>query len=291
MDSNNKLFKLVGLVLLIIVISFFSVKIFAGSPSSLLSVDLKQKVVSSGVIKVGYVVYPPSLIKDPNTGQLSGIFYDALEHAGKALGLKIEWTEEVGWGTMIEGLQAGRYDMIGSPVWSSASRATKADFTTPLTYSVISAYARTDDNRFEVDYSAIDSDDVRISFTDGDLAGVIAAEQFPKAKTVTLPQTSTQAEMMLNVASGKADVTFVEPYVADAFLKSHPGSIKNVQPNNPLRINGNTMLVPQGQEAFKSMLNVALGEELNSGYIPQLLKKYNSVASFYPLAPAYSLPR
>src|SRR5438874_1363658 len=77
-----------------------------------------DRVMSSGVIHCGYVVYPPGLLKDPNTGKLSGVFYDIMESAAKSLQLRLEWTEEVGWGSMIEGLQANRYDMICSPVWA-----------------------------------------------------------------------------------------------------------------------------------------------------------------------------
>ncbi|MEK7504803.1 MAG: transporter substrate-binding domain-containing protein, partial [Patescibacteria group bacterium] len=241
-------------VVVAIIVSFIGVKLFSKNGSTSGTDSTLATVLNRKEIRVGYVIYPPGMIKDANTGELSGIFHDALEEAGKNLGLKINWVEEVGWGTMIEGLKAGRYDMIGSPVWPSAPRATQADFTRPLTYSVISVYSRANDNRFNNSWDAINSPDVRISVVDGELAQTIAQSQFPTAKVVSLPQLSDISQSLLNVSSGKADVAFVEPYIADAFLKNNPGSIKNVQPNNPLRVNGNSIVIGQGKEAAKIYL-------------------------------------
>lgn len=291
---NNKTLKVAGLIVLIALISFVMVR--ANMPKESLSGagsrdDLKSQIMKRGVIRVGYVIYPPSLIKDPNTGKLSGIFYDALNAAGTNLGLKVEWVEEVGWGSMIEGLRAGRYDMIGNPVWSSSARATKAEFTIPLTYSLISAYVRTGDHRFDNDFSAIDSPNVRISVIDGEISGTIAKQQFPSAKITSLPQLASISDSLLNVSTGKADIVFVEPYFANAFLKNNPGKIREAQPGNPIRVNGNTMVVPEGEFAFKSMLDTAIQEELNSGYIEQLVKKYETEKnSFYPIAKPFRIP-
>jgi ABC-type amino acid transport substrate-binding protein len=60
-----------------------------------------DRILRTQTIRCGYVVYPPSIIKDPNTGRLSGIFYDITEKMGERLNLKIEWTEEVVFPTMI----------------------------------------------------------------------------------------------------------------------------------------------------------------------------------------------
>ena len=290
----------IATIITALIVSFAGAKVFSpnGAPSSVVGSVTRSSgstlatVLKNGEIRVGYVIYPPGMIKDANTGKLSGIFHDALEEAGRNLNLKINWVEEVSWGTMIEGLKAGRYDMVGSPVWPSAQRATQADFTMPITYSVISVYARANDARFDTSYDAINATGVRISVVDGELAQTIAQNQFPNAKVVSLPQLSDISQSLLNVSTGKADVAFVEPYIADAFLKSNPGSIKNVQPSNPLRVNGNSMIVGQDQAAFKALLNTALEEELNSGFIDGLVTKYQtSPNSFYPVAKPFTLPR
>ncbi|HEU5115006.1 MAG TPA: transporter substrate-binding domain-containing protein, partial [Candidatus Paceibacterota bacterium] len=236
---SNK--ALIITIVVAFVVSFIGTRLFSTTSTSQ-SDDLAQKVLVAKEIRVGYIAYPPGLIKDPNTGKLSGIFYDALNKAGANLGLKVSWVQETSWGSMLTDLNAGRFDMIGSPVWQSSPRSTQADFTIPLIYSVIGVYTRPGDHRFDNDYSAINSPSVKISVIDGELAQSIAKEQFPNAQIVSLPQTASVAQDFLNVATGKADVTFEELPLANDYIKNNPGSIRNAQPNNPLRINGNTMV-------------------------------------------------
>jgi polar amino acid transport system substrate-binding protein len=250
--------------------------------------DLLTSILAKGEIKVGYVVYPPGMIKDPNTGKLSGIFHDSLELAAKNLGLKVNWAEEVGWGTMIEGLNTGRYDMIGSPVWPNSIRAKSVDFTVPLSYSGVGIYTRIGDNRF-TEISKINSQDIKIATVDGEMSSFITKENFPNAKTVSLPQDTAVSELLLNLKTDKADVTFVETAIAEEFLAANPGSIQNITLNNPIRSFANPMAIPKGQENFKSTLNVALQELINSGTVDSLIAKYQKYPnSFYKVSKPYS---
>lgn len=247
-----------------------------------------QRVTESGVIRCGYVTYPPGCVKDPNTGELSGIFVDMLEEAADSLGLTVEWVEEVGWGSMIEGLKADRYDMIGSPVWANSTRAKLADFSTPLFFSGIGVYVRTNDDRFTDNFAAINAAEVRIATIDGEMSDIISRSDFPLAQRVSLPQLSDNSQMLLNVAEGRADLNFVEPYIAELFLKSNPGTLVNITPDRPIRVFANTMMFRKGQDEFKSMLDIALLELINGGRLHELFEKYEvPPGSFYPPAFPY----
>ena len=245
-----------------------------------------SRVIDSGVIRCGYVTYPPGCIKDPNSGELSGVFVDLLEDAAQNLGLEVEWVEEVGWGSMVEGLRADRYDLIGSPVWANATRARLADFSTPLFYSGIGVYVRANDSRFADGLERINDSSVKIATIDGEMSDIIARSQFPDAERLSLPQNSDNSVMLLNVAEGRADVTFVEPYIAGLFLQNHPEALVNISSDRPIRVFPNTMMFRKGQGEFKSMLDVAILELINTGKIQELFDKYGvSSGSFYP--PAY----
>lgn len=259
--------------------------------------SLYDRVINAGKIRVGYVVYPPGLIKDPNTGELSGIFYETLEAAGENLGIEIDWTEEVGWGSMIEGLQANRYDIIGSPVWANTSRAKIADFSTPLFYSGIGIYVRSDENRFGdnlaegAGLAALNNPDIKISTIDGEMSSIIASSQFPEAETVSLTQLSDVSQLFLEVTQRKADVTFAEPFFAHEFLQNNPGTIKNIAQARPIRVFPNTMMFKRGEMEFKSMLNRALEEVINSGLVDEQLDKYEPFpGAFYRVAYPYRTP-
>jgi len=245
--------------------------------------SLADNVISTGVIRIGYVVYPPTLIKDPNTGALSGIAYDIAEQAAKNLGLETEWVEEVGWGSMIEGLRSGRYDMIGTLIWPNSARAREAAFSTPVMYSAVYPYARSGDTHFESDPARLNSDTVTLATLDGEMTTFIAQNDFPLAKTYALPQLSSVSELLLGVTSGKADVTFAEPAIANDFLKNNPGSIYRVG-DTPIRIFGNVFAVARGEHEFLAMWNVALQELAFDGTIKRTIQKYAAEESYLPTA-------
>jgi len=233
-----------------------------------------DRVLESGKIRAAYIVYPPGSYKDPNTGDLSGVFIDALNQVGKDLELEVEWTEEVAWGTMIEGLLSDRYDIVGNGIWETPGRGKVVDFTIPLFYSGLGVFVRSDESRFDKDTQAANSSDVKIAVIDGEISELMAKTKFPKAKPVSLGQISDVSQMMLNVSQGKADVAVIEPYIGYEYMQENPGALKNVAQAQPIAVFGNSMMFRDNQPQFESMLNTALQSQLNGGNISALMEKY-----------------
>ena len=247
-----------------------------------------ERVMSTGVIRCGYVTYPPGCIKDANTGKLNGIFVDAIQKASENMGLKVEWAEEVGWGSMIEGLKSDRYDLVCSPVWANASRGKQAAFSVPLFFSGIGIYVRANDTRFDGSPERINSPTIRVATVDGEMSDIIARSDFALASRVSHPQLSDVGQLLLDVADGKADATFVEPYIAQLFEKSHPGALKNIVAAHPIRVFPNTMMLRIDEPELRSMLDTALAELLNSGFVDESLRRYSPRSgAFYPVARPY----
>ncbi|MFN3650352.1 MAG: substrate-binding periplasmic protein [Armatimonadota bacterium] len=247
-----------------------------------------DRITKAGKIRAAYLDYPPACMKDTKTGKLTGVFVETLEKAAENLGLTVEWTEEVGWGAQIEGLQTDRYDIVGSPVWANPNRGKLTTLSKPLYYSGIGIYVRSNENRFTGDWRAIDSSSVRIATIDGETGDLIARTQFPQAKRVSSPQNTDIAQKFLDITGNKADVFFTEPYFAYKFLESNPGTVKNVAAEKPIRILGNCYMFKRGEVDFKHMLDVAFEDLLNSGYVDQLLDKYEPEKNtFYRVALPY----
>jgi polar amino acid transport system substrate-binding protein len=249
-----------------------------------------DRVMKSGTIRAAYLSYPPACMKDTKTGKLSGIFVETLEKAAENVGLKVEWTEEVGWGSQIEGLQADRYDIIGSPVWANPTRGKVAGLSIPVYYSGIGIYVRQNENRFTSDYNTINSSNVKIATIDGETGDLIARSQFPQAQRNSLPQTTDISQLFLELTGNKADVMFAEPYFAYQFLQSNPNSVKNIATDKPIRTLGNVYMFKRDQGEFKQMLDVAIEDLINSGYVDQLINKYEPAPNtFYRVAQPYRL--
>lgn len=243
------------------------------------SQSLADNIIDKGEIRIGYIIYTPLLIKDENTGQLSGVSYDLVEATAKKLNLKTNWVEEVGWGSAIEGLKTKRYDILGTQMWPNSARAREAVFSTAPFNSVIYPYAKTGDTRFTGNLSKLNSNQYTISTVDGEMANFIAKEDYPNAKVNALPQLTSYSEVFLNILNGKADVTFVEPSVANGFLKTNPNSITRIS-NTPVRTFGNSFAFARGQGDMVSMWNVAINELINDGTVARTLEKYGVSADY-----------
>lgn len=235
-----------------------------------------ESVLKAGKLRVAFVSYPPGCIVDPNTKEISGIFPEVLRRIGDNLGLKVEYTEEVGWATLIEGLDSGRYDIIGSPVWSNPKRGKLALLTKPVYYSGVGIWVRPDENRFspEDNWSSINSPDVRIAAMDGSTPLEIARLLFPKAKVVGYPDMTGESQLFLDVTANKADVFLAEPSLGINFLKNNPGQVRNIAADHPIKVFPTSFMVKRGEFQLKSMVDTALEDLQNSGFVDQVIKKY-----------------
>ena len=244
-------------------------------------------VMDTGIIRCGYVIAHPALFKNPNTGDLSGVSYDAIEKMAENLSLKVEWVEEVGWTSMLEGLDNGRYDVMCTSVWSITSRALKADFLNPLWYAGVHVWVRSDDTRFD-DINTVDWSKMTVAAIDGHISDTAARTRYPQAKTFSLTDLSQISEAFTAVATGKADATFEQELVSMDFLANNPNAVKKVSGNNPILVYPATTLIPRGEDKLKAMLNTAQDELMNSGYIDALITKYESYPNtLYKVARPY----
>ena len=244
--------------------------------------NVYDRVIRTGTLRCAYTLYSIGLMKDPNTGQLSGIYHDVIETLAANLNLKVEWGEEVGWGNQIEGLNAGRYDLICSPASLNSGRARAADFSIPLYYSPVHIWARQGDATVSADLKVLDKPAIRISTLDGEQTSVFADQFFPHAQKVSLPQSSPFSDLMLQVTTGRADIVFAEPLTVQEFLKNNPSSLRQVTPNDaPLLVVPNIILLPRGQFEFKEMIDNGLREMFNSHLIDRIIDKYETVPNSY----------
>src|ERR1043165_474302 len=241
-----------------------------------------DKALETKTIRVGYIPYTTSFIKDPNTGNLSGIMHDVLMEAGRRMEIKIDFVEELDWSSMITAIQSNKVDLVCTGLWPNSTRGKLVDFTTPIYYSPIKAYVRSGNTKFDGNLKAISSKEVKIAVMDGEMASIIARFDFPDATTSMAPQNVAISQLLLDVASNKADITFVEPMVANEYMANNPNKIKEVSNIAPLRVFPNVMMIPKGDVRFQSMLNTAFEEMVNTGLVSKIVDEYEKYPnSFY----------
>ena len=277
------------LILFVLIISIQSCKESPKNGSTTTATkSLYEQILDRGSIRVGYISYPPSYVVNSD-GSHAGIFHEVLEKAADNLGLKLEYVQEVTWDGMIQDVKDGKIDMVATGIWPTSQRGKHVDFAQPLFYSVVKAYTYSDNNKFDNNLNAINSQDVKIASIDGEMTSIIAEMDFPEATRIDVSQLTGVSQTLLEVSSKKADVTFVEPIIALEFLSKNPKSIKEVEGVKPLRVFPNSMLIPKGEEEFKSTLDIAIKELQNNGFVNQVISKYEKYPnSYYRVATPYS---
>jgi polar amino acid transport system substrate-binding protein len=277
---------------ILLIIAFVSTGLTSCKPTAQSSTGTNNvvydRVIKSNTIKCAFLNYPPSCMKDTKTGKMSGIFVDVLEKAANNLGMKVEWTEEVGWGSQIEGLNTDRYDLIGSPVWANPKRGKLTTLSIPVFYSGIGVYVRVNENRFSSDLSKINSKDVKVGTIDGETSDLIADNDFPNATKQSSPENTDISQKFLDLGKGSCDIVFAEPYYAYQYDKNNPGKLKNIVADKPVRLFGNVYMMKAGEWQLKQMLDVAIQDLINSGYVDKAIAKYEPAPNlFYRVALPY----
>lgn len=268
-----------GLLVLSLLITF-SFQAFAQDSTSTF-----ERVVSTQTLKCGYIIYPPELSKDPNTGKLSGIVYDVIEEIGKQTGIKIDWSEEVGIAEAFDGLYSKRYDVVCASYFENPPRATRVIFTNPLNYTASFAYARIDDNRFGDDFSVINSPNIKIAVIDGEASEFIARENFKNSTIYALPQiASNPTSALVELANGKADVVFSSKATAQFYIKNNPEKIKLIS-NKPVQAYSQSLASFHPDDyQMKFLFDTSLRALYASGFIEETIKKYDpNLTTYLPL--------
>lgn len=236
-----------------------------------------ERVMRTNTLRCGYGIWAPGLTKDAQTGQLGGIFYDYLNAIGQHTGIKIEWASEVGWGDFPAALNSGRIDAMCFGAWPKAQTAKEVLFTKSVYTLPIRAYVRADDTRFDGQLAKANDPAITIATMDSELSSQIAAAQFSAAKTLSVPQLSDAATLLLNVATSKADITFTDAWTASLYMQKNPGQIKAVTETVPLRQFGHTIPVALGEQNLVALLNAATDEMLGNGEMDAIIAKHSTI--------------
>lgn len=260
------------LAALLVVTSLYAAK--DGKIETQASEPAYERIMASRTIRCSYTVWPPFLIKDPTTNKMSGVYYDLLEKIGKDLKLEIKWVEDTGTYSFLEGLKTGRTDLYCSPVTPAPERARVADFTMPVAYLPYYLYAKTGDSRFDRHYEKLNAPQYTMMSIDGYFGAIVIKEDFPKATYTTVSDFSTDSDVLMSIATGKADAAPCLAFSGQDYMKNNPGKIRQVE-GAAVRNASIALALPLGEEKLKTLLNTTLAYNVETGFMDRLFDAYN----------------
>lgn len=244
-----------------------------------------ERITSTNTIRCGYMVWPPFVTKDPNSGALGGINVDVMQAVAEMLNLRLEWAVEASPGNFIEDLNHGRFDIMCASVWPDAGRIRGTLLTIPTMYTKIYLAVRANEARFN-SYDDFNQAPIALAGIEGDFTGNFAKSVFPSARHHLLPPSADAAQLLLTVATGKADATLTDLGFFADYTKKNGETLKIFNKDLPVRYAGEALAVKADEYRLKAVLDATLVELINSGKIAAILKNYqhSSVAPdpFYP---------
>jgi len=209
------------------------------------------KVRKAGVIRVGYSQTGPWFYKDAKTGELGGIYKDAVDRLAKEMELKVDY-KEVTFQNATVGLRRDDYDLYGSSLTYTMARAMVVDYVGPL-WSKGSLLLVHNDNAGKFKTAAdFNNPDVTFSVTAGGSEEPRIPILWPKAKLIT-----TTGQIVLGaepVRTKKATVWMSGDSDVLLFARRNPWA-HVVDPDHPIDKRPNTWAVRYGDHEWKHFLD------------------------------------
>lgn len=239
-----------------------------------------ERVIRTNTLRCGYIPLKTLLDKDANTGKLGGISYDVIEQMAQNLGLKVEWVAESGFVSMSEDLDRGRFDMICNPLMPSAKRARALDFSRILFMRPATLWVHKDNLHTGEDLLWVNDPNVSFSFIDGIVFDPIIRRKFPKAKIISLPETTDHLHQLVDVMTGKTTATVNIDYDGREFIKANGDVIKPAS-STPIAHIFYAFPLPKGDYEFKAMIDMALDEMVYNDTLESIIAAHDTVPSSY----------
>lgn len=234
--------------------------------------DTFSKIKRESQMTVGFIVFPPFVIQNPNTKGLSGTFVETMEEIAGQMEVKIEW-QEATWSTFIAGLQSKKFDISVAPTFSTISRAKSVAFTTPLLAAGNSAIVRKGDQRFKT-LADIDKRGIVLAVTQGEQGHEYAKTNFKNAEIKVLAG-GDQNLTFSEVLAGRADVALGDFWIVQQFVAQQP-ELHDLFADNPYNITPVAWAVRYEDQSLLTFLNTAIECLDTSGRLDEINQKYDA---------------
>lgn len=245
-----------------------------GGPSSAQaqSQNTFERVLKEKKIRFGYIPSPPSAIRDPATGAISGFYVDGARAIAQLMKVEPVMVETT-WANFASALQAGQFDVSIAATFATIPRAMAISFTNPINYQSFSGMKRKGDSRFNT-LQDLNKPDVKVAVVQGSAGHEFVMQYLPKAQVVALSTPNLQ-QPFLEVSAHRADAAIQDESQVQRYAPSHPeveplfgGKVFNTLPL--------AWAVRRGDQDLLDFLNTAITFMLSSGRWDALAAKYGS---------------
>lgn len=236
-----------------------------------------NNILNKDEITVCYMTWPPSVIKDPNTGKLSGFIIDLFNEVAKDAELKVKYTEST-WGGFTADLKTGKCDAAIAGIYPTIGRSTSVSFTRSFFYAGNGGVVKAGDNRFKT-IEDLNKSGIKIAVIQGEYGQMYAQKYLPAAKLVVLEKGSDNTAPLVAVSSGHADVGLIMSDVAANYAKKHP-EVKLLFDGKPYSTTPIVWATRKNDQKLLNFLDNGLDYLKAVGILDAIAKKYQPAGWF-----------
>jgi polar amino acid transport system substrate-binding protein len=226
------------------------------------------KIRKEGVMRVGYSQTGPWFYKDAKTGELGGIYKDAVDRLAREMEVKVEY-KEVTFQNSTVGLRRNDYDLYGSSLTYTLARALVVDYVGPLWAKGSLLMVHKDNAAKFKKLSDFNNANVTFSVVAGGSEEPRIPMLFPEAKLIT---TAGQVVLAAEpIRAKKADVWMSGD--SDVLLFAKRNNWATVfEPSSPIDKRPNTWAVRYGDAEWKHFLDFWATFMVVNGEMERLFK-------------------
>ena len=234
------------------------------------------RVLRTGTLRCGYMVWPPHIVKDVNTGKLSGLSYDLIEAVAHTLNLKVEWSAEYSIGQQVEALKSGRADALCLDGPWTRSAMPYLTYTTPYWFTPNYIYMREGSVLASANYlKQLNTETRTFSALDGDSSLDLVQALLPQAHLLTLPGSAEPALILENVVTGKSDAVITDPITISHFNQGRPVKLQAAGDGSSVAVFPVFISLLPDETQLADMLSRAINFANETGQIRQIIQAYD----------------
>lgn len=251
-----------------------STAVVNGPVDNALHAQLPLAVSSRGsiVMATDAGIGTPFATQDAASGKITGFDADLGQALAHVLGLKLE-VQQASFGSLIPGLQAGRYDFAASVMYDTNERQKMVDF---VDYAkdgtgILSSAGSPHKNMAAGDFCGLS-----VATVPGSTAIALLDAESEKCSVagkavVSVKVLGSNDDALLGVSSGRIDVTTGDALQYAYLAKSQPGKFQIAGP--PLDTGIDAMAFPKGSQ-LAPVVQKALQKLIEDGTYQKLMAQY-----------------
>ncbi len=231
--------------------------------------DRLQKVLDSGILRVGTTMDTPVFSMRGASGRFEGFDMDALETLAPALGVTIDYVKMT-FATMLPDLLADKFDIAMSGMGRTLERARTAAFSKPyMLYGKLMMIRSDDRERFRT-LADLDRPGLKIAYNNGGLNDHFAHTQFRQATPIGYPSNElATADLLL----GKVDAQ-VQDSTAAIYRERIDSRFAAMSPENIFNPVYVAILLRREDQTLQNYINVWIDQIDVDGTLKKIRSKW-----------------